>query len=253
MHPRLRPALLLACLLPALPAAALDLRASVDGAPPRPGRVNARVGQQVVLHAHAAPAGAALRWFKVEPTAAALDNTRPSFHFAPIPYARTELAACRDRTACPADVEPVAGPRGARVPGTGTMAYQLEAQLPGGRTVATPGAERRVRGGLAPAVMRVTFRRDDSYLGHLTELFNVPYVFGSAGDASRPDDHQTDNLVGVDCADLVVYGQRRLGRALPYLGSHQMAQVARPAWDARAAAPDGSISVGVAPHSAASA
>jgi cell wall-associated NlpC family hydrolase len=63
-------------------------------------------------------------------------------------------------------------------------------------------------------VARVTVRRDDSYLGRLTELFNTPYIWGSAGEPASV--HQAERRIGSDCADFVTYGVRRLGHAVPY-------------------------------------
>jgi hypothetical protein len=62
--------------------------------------------------------------------------------------------------------------------------------------------------------MRVSIRRDDSFLGYLTEMFGQPYVWASAGlsDAS----HQSERLEGSDCADFMVYGARRRGASLAY-------------------------------------
>jgi cell wall-associated NlpC family hydrolase len=96
------------------------------------------------------------------------------------------------------------------------MRFKLLARA-GGVTRATPGAElRRGRGsgGLADAVHRISIRRDDSYLGWLTELYGQPYIWASAGASDRT--HQTERLEGSDCADFVSYGRRRLGYPVPY-------------------------------------
>ncbi|MBI3184281.1 MAG: hypothetical protein HYZ28_19280 [Myxococcales bacterium] len=207
----------------------LRLLSSVDGGPNSADWKYARVGQQVLLHAELTGAnGASLRWFKLEPTVSAVDNTTPRFHFASIPYARTEIPACRGQATCPADVAPSRLPEVAAVPGAGTMAFQVTASLPGGVELATAGLESVESGGLGRAVHRVTFRRDDSYLGYLTELFNTPYIFGSSGPPGR---NQTDLLIGSDCADLAIYGRRRMGRVAEYTSSfgidRQAPEVAR--------------------------
>lgn len=193
----------------------LTLRARVDAQPPAPGWVYAREGQRVVLEASVAggtPSG--FTWFKLEPTVASVDNTQPSFHFVSIPYQATELERCRDQPRCEADVTPTKLP--ATRPGLGTMAFQVKATLPGGRQLATPGLEAQVSGGLSRQVMRVTFRQGDSYLGYLTELFNTPYIFGSAGEGAK---NQSDLLIGSDCADLAIYGRRRMGLRAEYASS----------------------------------
>lgn len=198
----------------------LKLLASIDGGPPRPGWVYARVGQRVVLHADLKPrVPAELSWFKLEPEDEAVDNTQPSFHFHPIRYRRIELTGCKGRESCPADVRPSLRRPVAACPGAGTLAFQVTARLPDGTELASPGLETTESGGPGRSVMRVTLRKDDSYLGHLTELFNTPYIFGSSGPEGR---HQTDLLIGSDCADLLVYGRRRLGFAAAYTSSWQL-------------------------------
>ncbi|MFT3917375.1 MAG: hypothetical protein QM704_25805 [Anaeromyxobacteraceae bacterium] len=62
--------------------------------------------------------------------------------------------------------------------------------------------------------VQVVVRRDDGYVGRLTELLGVPFVLGPA---RLPDiGHQTDARLGADCVALVVYGRRRLGEPVPY-------------------------------------
>lgn len=65
-------------------------------------------------------------------------------------------------------------------------------------------------------IVQVTIREDDSYLGYLTELLGLPFVIppkliGSYG-------HQTDLRLGTDCAELAIYGKRRMGFNIPYCG-----------------------------------
>ncbi len=195
----------------------LELYSSVDDGKPSAEWKYARVGQRVTLHAVLRGGQAkGYRWFKLEPTTRWVDNTKPHFHYAPISYAATELESCRDRPSCPADVSPTHLPRVDAVPGAGTMAFQVKAVLADGSELSTPGLESVESGGLSRAVHRVTFRKDDGYLGYLTELFNTPYIFGSAGPDGR---NQTDLLIGSDCADLAVYGRRRMGEKAPYTSS----------------------------------
>jgi cell wall-associated NlpC family hydrolase len=158
----------------------------------------------------------ALRWYKVEPTSDNLSNTATgSFRFEEIPYAETLVAAWSDRGSVPADVRPTRTPD--RGDGVGTMRFKLVATA-AGVVLATPGVEARAgRGGLGDRVHRVSLRRDDSYLGMLTELFGQPYIWASGG---QPDArHQTELMEGADCADFVVYGMRRLGHRISYTWS----------------------------------
>lgn len=201
----------------------VELWGQVDHAPPRPGWVYAKRGQSVLLHAFVKGAQPrSFRWLRLEPTASAVDNTQPHFHFAAIAYRATELSACRDQPTCPADVTATMLPRVPGLSGVGTMAFQVEVETASGRA-ATPGVESVLSGGLAPNVMRVTFRRDDSYVGYLAELINTPYIFGSAG---GPGKNQSDLLIGSDCADLAIYGRRRMGAAAQYTSSYAIDQQA---------------------------
>ncbi len=157
-----------------------------------------------------------LQWNRIEPAESSMSNgdTPRDFHFEPIDYRATPIATATNRGAIDADVRPTLTVDHGH--GVGTMRYQLVAHQ-GDRAIASPGPEaRRGRssGGLDDSVLRVTIRRDDSYLGYLTELYGQPYIWASAG-TSDPN-HQSEHLEGSDCADFVVYGWRRLGHAQPY-------------------------------------
>lgn len=158
-----------------------------------------------------APA-AQLGWAKLEPTEANLSNTQSgSFRYEAIPYAATPMAGAGAVTA---DVRPTLTPD--HGDGVGTMRYQLTVTQ-GDRTLTTAGVEarkRRAAGGLTDDVHRVTIRRDDSFLGYLTEMYGQPYIWASAGPNDRA--HQSEQLEGSDCADLMVYGARRAGLKIPY-------------------------------------
>ena len=154
-----------------------------------------------------------LAWNRVEPAAADYSNTNGgTFHFTPIEYRTTAIAD--HRATITADVRPTLTPD--HGDGVGTMRFQVVATQ-GERTIASAGPEaRRGRGsgGLADSVMRVSIRRDDSYLGYLTEMYGQPYVWASAGITDAT--HQSERLEGSDCADFVVYGARRAGKHLAY-------------------------------------
>ena len=198
----------------------LSLSASVDGARARPGWVYARAGEKVTLEANLVGGNAkSFRWFKLEPAIESVDNTQPKFHFEPILYREVELEACRDHRTCLADVGATVLPKVELLPGVGTMAFTVKVMLDNGAALKTPGLEAVKYGGLKPEVMRVTVRRDDSYLGYVTELINTPYIFGSAGPDGR---NQSDLLIGADCADLAVYGQRRLGKKTSYTSTYDL-------------------------------
>lgn len=217
------------------------------GGPATEGPVHARLGQEVTLHpvlvvredgrtryysdaakvevggrsraarplAEGPPA--LFRWYTVEPVVETMSNTASgSFRFEPIEYAEVP-AALFFPTRLRADVRPRLTPD--RGDGVGTMRFRLLALTTSG-IFTTPGAEARAgrgAGGLADTVHRVTVRRDDSYLGYLTELYGQPYIWASAGTTSAR--HQSERLEGSDCADFVVYGRRRMGERIPYTWS----------------------------------
>ncbi|MGV3620084.1 MAG: NlpC/P60 family protein [Archangium sp.] len=195
--------------------ASLEIHASVDGAKPRAGWVYAKAGQSVTLHA-VGKGAAEFRWFRIEPTIGAIDNTTPSFHFENVTYAESELTSCRGKPECAVDVKPTKLDAVNALPGVGTMAFRVEATM-NGKAVSTPGMESTKYGGLTKDVFRVTFRRDDSLIGFATELINTPYIFGSAGPDGR---NQSDLLIGSDCADLVIYARRRQGHKAEYTSSY---------------------------------
>lgn len=156
-----------------------------------------------------------LRWNRLEPANVSLSNGNGDhFHFEPIDYRATPIARAGGRPAIPPDVHPTLTPDHGH--GVGTMRFQLVV-LQGDRVIASPGPEARRgkgSGGLTDAVARVSIRRDDTYLGVLTEMYNQPYIWGSAGLSEMT--HQSERLEGADCADFIVYGVRRMGRHIPY-------------------------------------
>jgi cell wall-associated NlpC family hydrolase len=208
--------LLLTLVMAAAPS--VHLEASVDGGKRQTAWVYARVGAKVTLHAvlSAGLTAQAVRWFKVEPTVGAIDNTTPSFHFEPVSYAELELPACAGALACVADVAPSHLAPVAALPGVGTMGFRVEVKTRAG-TLSTAGMESTQYGGLSRDVFRVTLRRDDTLIGYATELINTPYIFGSAGPDGR---NQSDLLIGSDCADLIIYARRRAGKKAEYTSSY---------------------------------
>lgn len=186
-----------------------------------------RLGRQTHAARPLAEAPAAtLFWFRVEPAVEWLSNTGTgSFHYEKIRYAETGMVAALGKGSLAADVRPTLTPD--RGHGVGTMRYKLVAVTDRG-AFATPGVEARrgkASGGLADSVHRVSLRRDDTYLGYLTELFGQPYIWASAGPTRSA--HQSERLEGADCADFVVYGQRRLGSDLAYTWTGELPRVTR--------------------------
>jgi hypothetical protein len=222
--------------------------ASIDGAGASDRPVYARADQHVTLHVMlragtayysdapsprlagkaitatplASAPSATLAWHRIEPAAANVSNTASgSFRFEPIDYRTTAIEGAH-AGALAADVRPTLTPD--HGDGVGTMRYQLVVTQ-GDRVLVTAGPSARRgggSGGLTDAVMRVTLRRDDTFLGYLTEMYGQPYIWASAGKAKA---HQSERLEGSDCADLMVYGARRMGKDLAYTWTGGLPQV----------------------------
>ena len=67
-----------------------------------------------------------------------------------------------------------------------------------------------------PSIAQIVVRTDDTYIGFLTELLNLPFVIPPK--LVPGYGHQTDTRVGTDCAELAIYGRRRMGSKVPYGG-----------------------------------
>lgn len=79
----------------------------------------------------------------------------------------------------------------------------------------------------ASNVLCISRRKDDSFLGYLTEIFNLPYVYGSA--LLHADGRQSaDARYGADCAHFIIYGKRRQGGAIPYVNPRGLLRYLRP-------------------------
>jgi hypothetical protein len=156
-----------------------------------------------------------LYWRKVEPAEQTMSNTASGeFRFESIGYTATPWDDATGRGAVAADVHPTLTPD--HGDGVGTMRFQIEVRQ-GDRALASAGVDARRgkgSGGLTDDVHRISLRRDDTYLGYLTELYGQPYIWASAGSTDRA--HQSERLEGCDCADFVVYGRRRMGEERAY-------------------------------------
>lgn len=172
-------------------------------------------GKTVTAEPLTAAPGALLRWRKVEPAEQTMSNTETGeFHYEPIGYQATPMPAASGAASIAADVHPTLTPDHGN--GVGTMRFQIELTQ-GDRVIASAGTDARRgkgSGGLTDDVHRISLRRDDTYLGYLTELYGQPYIWASAGATDAT--HQSERLEGSDCADFVVYGRRRMGKHTPY-------------------------------------
>ena len=143
---------------------------------------------------HRATRSAPVRWFALVPIAADYDNyahcgRHPVAECAqPLEYRRQELANLSGKTS-----------------------FSLaEAGMDG------PGTHRlvAVAGAVDLAEVELVVRRDDTYVGMVSELLGVPFVYWPRASAAG---HQTDLRRGADCVALAIYGRRRLGFAMPYV------------------------------------
>ncbi len=65
-------------------------------------------------------------------------------------------------------------------------------------------------------IVQVAVRADDTYIGYLMELINTPFIMTPR--LTPEGRHQSDARLGTDCAGLAVYGRRRMGHQVQYLG-----------------------------------
>lgn len=145
-------------------------------------------------------------WYTVDPEANDYDNTsgcdpvkRGCVH--PITYRIREVESLRG-----ADI--VTASDLVRLLGLGThWVMTSDSEL--------PLDERVVSTRERPSAFEFVARRNDSYIGYLTELLGVPFTYFPS--LTSDGSHQTDIHLGADCVALVVYGQRRLGRKIPYM------------------------------------
>ena len=182
-------------------------------------------GKRVTTRPIAQAPAIELRWNRIEPATAAMTNgdTPADFRFAAIDYRATPIDGAHGRASITADVRPTLTTDHGH--GVGTMRYQIVA-LQGDHVIASPGPEARRgkgSGGVSDAVLRVSIRRDDTYLGYLTEMYGQPYIWASAGMSDAG--HQSEHLEGSDCADFVIYGKRRAGAKLAYTWTGGLPQV----------------------------
>lgn len=59
------------------------------------------------------------------------------------------------------------------------------------------------------------------YVGKLTEIFNLPYVYGSAL-LNVEGKTSADARYGADCSSFIIYGRRREGFRIPYMNPSQL-------------------------------
>lgn len=142
-----------------------------------------------------APGGkdTAVSWYFVRPLALDYDNTKnchtPGYCVTPIRYGEMKIPIDPADQLAPANTGLIHGP--------GTYLFIR-------------------RDGSSETRYRLAVRRSDDYVGYLTELLGVPFVY--APSYIKGKGHQTDAGLGADCVAVVIYGMRRAGRKIRYVG-----------------------------------
>jgi hypothetical protein len=153
-----------------------------------------------------------IKWYKVEPQKNDYNNgSNGNFHWDTPDY-KESLIDDKNNWIISADAHPT-DPSIDINNGLGTMRYKVEF-IQNGKKLETAGKESKDLQGIKNNVHRISFRKDNSYLGWLTSLFNLPYIYGSSGKTN--EDHQTERYIGADCADLIIAAYRKLGNNIPY-------------------------------------
>lgn len=75
-------------------------------------------------------------------------------------------------------------------------------------------------------IIQIVVRQSDTYIGFLTEQLNLPFIIPPKYIPNYG--HQTDLNIGTDCAELAIYGMRRLGYDIPYVGPQGITKYLKP-------------------------
>ncbi len=183
-------------------------------------------GQAVTLRVEER-ADARIRWYQVFPVLDELyknanhpweDNPYEWVGLDTIDYSRVELTHLEGQWAVRPLDQPRADPSGSRFHqrALGSFWFQAVVETDTG-TLHSPGLESNDGRGLSPAVLRVSVRSDEGYLGTLVSFFNVPGLFGSVV-------HQSEHYIGVDCADVLVAAYHRW-KGTPLGRNHNVAML----------------------------
>jgi len=68
-------------------------------------------------------------------------------------------------------------------------------------------------------IIELINKQSEGYIGYLEELLNVPFVLPPR---RLKEKHQTNLRLGVDCAEMAIYGRRRQGYTIPYCGPRHL-------------------------------
>jgi len=160
-----------------------------------------------------------ISWYQVKPKLKEYSNLWKrgypdigDIHIEPIEYERIPIAGCRGQDSIDFSTVVPSGETGTFYLGVeiGNVSEPLPSPLEGFAESSPLHHKYRYR------VIQIVRRKDDSYLGYLTELCGTPFIIGP-----RMTDlgvHETDARMGSDCAAFAIYGKRRQGYRVPYCG-----------------------------------
>ncbi len=179
------------------------LTASVDGVPATGRCCLAVTGDTIRIDP-----GGSCDWFLIRPVPGAYDDTGGGrLHGADtILYSIARLQ--RDDGALVFD----AG-GGPGLPDSGT--FYIAAAHPGIEIPDTVTSREPLHAA-CPSIVQVAVRPGDEYTDYLLETIGTPFVMAPGRTAEGF--HQADDRIGFDCAGLAVYGARRMGMDVGYLG-----------------------------------
>ncbi len=189
-------------------AADTHLKAKINGKPSEiiNHTIFVKSSDHLEIYLHGYKSGLPIRWYWVEPQARDYNN----FEYCeknpgetcsqPIDYKIKEIKSLLNQRYFNSTA--ILEPRGE---GTYFLQYKFED---------TSRDESKFSSTDKPRGLQVVVRRDDSYIGYLTELKGLPFVYWPK--EYKRNKHQTESRIGADCVALVIYGQRRLGRKIRY-------------------------------------
>jgi len=200
--------------LPLESRASLKIESQVgDSETWKAGEALAKQGEAIRLRVKQPSDAASIRWFQIVPdTSRYYKNANHPWEpeaykwvgFGEIEYQRRELTEFRDQwqvELSPNKAFAKASRSSFYRADLGSFWLQVEVQA-GEKRLRSAGLEENDQRNLTPQVFRVSVRKDDGYLGHLTTFFNVPGLFGSIP-------YQSNHYIGVDCADVLVAARRK--------------------------------------------
>ncbi|MFW2331659.1 MAG: hypothetical protein ACN4E2_05120 [Nitrospinota bacterium] len=139
-----------------------------------------------------------IRWFKKNPKALDYDNTANCKHIAnclkEVQYDVVEIVKIKNHSKIP------------------LREFNLHNSL-GTHNLIVEINNKRIN-------FQLVVRRGDQYPDILTELIGVPFIYAPTKNTNNQ--HQTDIREGADCIALVIYGQRRNGRKIPYFAPRKL-------------------------------